>query len=91
MKRTDLIWLPTVIYRMEHHHNLTPGQVEEMFINQPNYRYLGDGHFFSSLGAAFGQADDGRRITAIFIKKSQSEMMIISARDMNWKERIKYL
>lgn len=91
MKRAELIWLPTVVNRMERQHNLTQGQVEEMFINQPNYRYLQEGQSFASMGAAFGRADDGRHITAIFIKKSPSEMMVIGARDMNRKERTQYL
>lgn len=91
MRRAELIWLPIVVHRMERQHNLTQNQVEEMFTNQPNYRYLGEGHLFASMGAAFGRANDGRHITVIFTKKSQSEMMIISARDMNWTERDRYL
>jgi len=39
---------------------------------------------------AYGRTDDGRNLLVVFIYKSNREALVISARDMDSKERKRY-
>lgn len=71
-------------------HNVTDGECEEIFFNAP--LLLADDAAHSdqeSRFAAFGLTNESRQITLIFTVRG-SLIRVISARDMNKKERTFY-
>ena len=91
MKVTGLIWLQQIIAKLDWKHNLTPAEVEQVFINKPQYRFLERGKVDSEdVYSAYGRTEGGRYVTVIFIRKTQGKALIISARDMDKKERKQY-
>ena len=65
-------------------------ECEQIFFNEPLIILDDSKHSFSEKRwAAFGQTDAGRFLTLIFTKREKL-LRIISARDMNQKERIFY-
>ena len=57
----------------------------------PMYRRVQKGHVpGEDLYAALGQTDAGRYLTVFFIYKATREALILSARDMDNKERRQY-
>jgi uncharacterized DUF497 family protein len=65
--------------------------VEEVFVNNPQYRFIERGkiegeHVYS----AYGRTDAGRYVTVIFIRKLGNRALVITARDMDRKERKQY-
>ena len=91
MKVTGLIWLQQIIDKLDWKHNLTPEEVEQIFTNRPQYRFLERGRIDDEdVYAAYGRTEAGRYVTVIFIRKAQGKALIISARDMDKKERKQY-
>ncbi len=66
-------------------HGVTAEEAEEVFYNDPLVRKAGHGRYL-----AFGQADDGRYLFVVFIRKSGGVVRVISARDMDRSERRAY-
>ena len=88
---TGLIWLKAIIEKLDWKHNIQPEEVEEVFKNTPEYRYLERGKVDGeNVYSAYGQTDSGRYMTVIFIRKAGGMALIISARDMDKKERKQY-
>jgi uncharacterized protein len=80
-----------IVDKLANKHHITQDEVEQVFINNPQYRFLeqgkiGDEHVYS----AYGQTDSGRYVTVIFIRKFGNSALVISARDMDRKERKQY-
>ncbi|MGH2538697.1 MAG: BrnT family toxin [Candidatus Promineifilaceae bacterium] len=72
-------------------HGATPNEVESVFVNRPQYRRLERGRIEGKDAyAAYGQTDAGRYLTIVFIRKGGGMALIISARDMDRKERKQY-
>jgi len=91
MRITGIIWLQKIVEKLTKKHNITQDEVEQVFVNNPQYRFLEQGkiegeHVYS----AYGRTDAGRYVTVIFIRKFGSRALIISARDMDGKERKQY-
>jgi hypothetical protein len=87
----DFIWLPNIIEKLEVKHHVTQDEVEEVFFNQPRYRFVESGHRpGEDLYAASGQTDAGRYLIVFFIHKLDNSALILSARDMDKKERRRY-
>ena len=68
-------------------HNVLNGECEDVFFNQPlvivdDARHSKDEKRY----AAFGVTDGGRKLTVIFTQR-ENLIRVISARDMNSKER----
>jgi len=87
----DIIWLQDILEKLELKHHIYQEEVEQVFANAPQYRFLEKGkiegeHIYS----AYGQTDAGRYVTIIFILKFKKCALIISARDMDRKERKQY-
>jgi hypothetical protein len=54
-------------------------------------RFIEHGHYEGeNLYAAYGQSEAGRYLTVFFILKPNQQALIISARDMDQKERKRY-
>lgn len=88
MRINDFIWLPDVLDKIEAKHHVLQGEVEEVFFNKPRFRFVESGYRFGDdIYAALGQTDAGRYLIVFFIHKAGHVALIISARDMDRKER----
>jgi uncharacterized protein len=92
MRIEDLIWLDEIVEKLESKHQVSIGEVEQIFEGQPHFRYISKGRHrrSESVYAAYGQTEAGRYLTVFFIYKPGRLALIISARDMDNKERKTY-
>ncbi|VAW34609.1 hypothetical protein MNBD_CHLOROFLEXI01-2265 [hydrothermal vent metagenome] len=87
----DIIWLPQVIDKLAWKHNVTPEEVDQVLFRRPSYRKVQKGHVpGENVYAALGRTDSGRYLVVFFIYKANREALVLSARDMDKKERRKY-
>jgi uncharacterized protein len=83
--------LQKIVDKLETRHKLSPEEIEEVFTNRPEFRFIEDGDIAGEdVYAAYGQTDAGRYVTTIFILKPRGRALIITARDMDRKERKQY-
>jgi len=72
-------------------HNVNAYEVEEVFQGRPQIRFIEKGHIQGEdLYVALGQTEAGRYLSAFFINKGKGKALIISAREMDTKERKRY-
>ena len=91
MQIKDIIWLPDIIDKLDWKHHVVPEEVEQVFDGQPMYRRIERGKIRGEdLYAALGQINTGRYLIIFFIHKMTGEALIISARDMEQKDRRQY-
>lgn len=91
MKITGIIWLQKLIEKIRKKHHITKDEVEQVFNKVPQYRYIEPGRIYGeNVYSAYGQTNAGRYITVIFIRKFGGRALIITARDMDKKERKQY-
>ena len=87
----DFIWLPNIIEKLAVKHNVTQDESEQIFFNHPKYRFVETGYSESEdIYAALGQSNAGRYLIVFFVRKAGNIALIVSARDMNKKERRLY-
>jgi len=87
----NIIWLEHVVDKLESRHHISPEEVEEVFYNKPKYRKAQKGKFEGEdLYYAYGQTDSGRYVFVVFIYKTTRDVLVVSARDMDRKERRRY-
>ena len=91
MRIVRVIWLRDIVDKLEWKHQVLPDEVEEVFVNRPQYRKIARGHARGEdVYAAFGQTAVGRYLSVFFIKKSEDAALVISAREMDARERRQY-
>lgn len=91
MQINDIIWLESFADKIESKHDVSTEEVEEVFFNSPKYRKARRGRVKGEdLYYAYGQSDSGRYLFIVFIYKKTKDALIITARDMDKKERRKY-
>jgi len=91
MKVTGIIWLRSVVDKLQWKHNVTTDAVEEIFNRSPRYRFIETGDVEGEdLYAALGQTESGRYLVVYFVHKARGEALIVSAREMTKKERRTY-
>lgn len=91
MRISGTIWLQKIVDKLAKKHHITQDEVEQVFVNKPQYRFLEKGKIEGeNVYSAYGQTDAGRYVTIIFIRKIANRALIISARDMDKKERKQY-
>jgi len=79
----DFTWLPDIVDKLAVKHQVTQDEVEEVFFNRPQYRFVESGHRpGEDVYSASGQTDAGRYLIVFFIHKPDSTALIVSARDM---------
>lgn len=87
----NFIWLPDIAEKIAVKHQVTEEEAEEVFFNRPHYRFV---EYRYEKGedvySASGQTDAGRYLIVIFIYKAENTALILSARDMDKKERKRY-
>ena len=87
----DIVWLPHILDKLVWKHHVSPEEVEEVLFDTPLYRKVQKGHVpGEDLYAALGQTEAGRYLIIFFIYKPTHEALILSARDMDEKERRQY-
>ena len=87
----EFIWLPDIVDKLAYKHSLFPDEVEEVFFNRPRFCFMEKGRIAGEdLYMALGQTDAGRYLSVFFIRKEGRLALIISARDMDTKERKRY-
>ena len=91
MRIDSLIWLPQVVDKLVWKHGVSPEEVEEVLFSKPVFRKIQKGHIpGEDLYASLGRTRAGRYLAVFFIYKLSHEALIISARDMDGKERKLY-
>lgn len=91
MRIAHVIWLRDVVEKLGWKHNVSTDEVEEMIRNYPRFRFVEQGRVRGeNLYAAMGQTDAGRYLIVHFIRKYDNAALVISARDMDKKERKRY-
>lgn len=91
MKIRGFIWLDEIIDKIESKHNVTQAEVEEVFAGRPKIKRMLRGRFRGEdVYRALGQTQAGRYLTVFFIQKITGEALILSARDMDKKEKKNY-
>ena len=87
----DLIWLPDIVEKLLWKHHVTQEEVEEVLDNKPQFRFVEKGfRTGEDVYAALSQTDSGRYLIVLFINKPNHLALIVSARDMDAKERRHY-
>lgn len=91
MRIVDLIWSPEVIDKLAWKHGVAPEEVEEVIFGKPRCRKLQRGHVpGEDLYVAFGTTHAGRYLSVFFIHKVDRRGFVVSARDMDPKERRRF-
>jgi hypothetical protein len=91
MKIVGFIWLEEIVEKLEVKHRVMPEEVEQVFLQQQRIRRMNRGHYRGEdVYRALGQTEEGRYLTIFFIHKLTNEALILSARDMDNKERKSY-
>lgn len=88
MRINELVWLPDIVDKIEVKHHLDQDEVEQVFFNRPRYWFVERGYRTGEdVYAAAGQTDAGRYTIVFFILKKGGSALIVSARDMDARER----
>lgn len=88
---TDIIWLDTIVAKLAWKHNVLASEVEEVLcencriFKKEKGKVEGE-HLYNALG----QTKYGRYLSIFFIKKLGEKALIVTAREMNKKERKRY-
>jgi len=91
MEITHLIWLDEVLEKIESKHQVSPAEVEEALSSRAKFRRMRRGRFRGEdVYRALGKTAGGRYLTVFFIHKLTGQTLILSARDMDGKERRGY-
>lgn len=91
MRVKQIIWLPEIEEKLLLKHAVFVEEVEEILFAKPHIYFLEKGHRVDeNLYVAYGQTATGRYLTIFFILKPHAQALIISARDMDAKERRHY-
>ena len=91
MRIIDIIWLPQIVDKLFSKHQVRPEEVIEVLFSSPFYRKVQRGHIpGEDVYMAMGRTDAGRYLVIFFIYKLTQEALILSARDMDRKERRQY-
>ena len=89
MRIEGLIWLDSIVEKLARKHRVSVGEVEEVFVNRPSYRYVERGHRRGEdVYVAIGKSSPGRSLVVFFVYKRLSrDALILSARAPSRRER----
>jgi uncharacterized DUF497 family protein len=91
MRINGIIWLRDVVDKLSSKHRVETEEVEQVFENQPKFRFLEKGERSGEdVYTALGQSNGGRDLAVMFIYKKSKDALILSARDMARKEKRLY-
>ena len=87
----DIIWLESVLEKLTWKHGTLPCEVEEVLsskckiFKKERGKVEGE-HLYNALG----KTNSGRFLSVFFIRKMDNKALIVTARDMNKRERRRY-
>jgi uncharacterized DUF497 family protein len=88
MRITDLAWLDEFVEKIESKHGVLQWEVDDVFMGKPNIRKMKKGRFRGEdVYRALGWTGAGRYLAVFFIHKRTGSALILSAGDMDRKER----
>lgn len=88
MTITDLIWLEEIVEKLEVKHQVTQSEVEEVLAGRAQSRKMQKGKLRGEdVYRVLGRTAAGRYLVVFFIYKRTGAALILSARDMDRKER----
>ena len=91
MRIDGFVWLPDMADKLWAKHHVDQDEAEEVFFNRPRFWFVESGdREGEDVYAATGQTDAGRHVIVFFIHKLDRTALILSARDMDRKERRRY-
>lgn len=91
MEFQEVVILPEVEQKLINKHNVWAFEVEEIFQQHPHIRFVQKGKIRGeNLYVAMGQTETRRYLNVFFINKGEGAALVISARDMDSKERKLY-
>lgn len=91
MQVKHIIWLPEIEEKLLLKHGVLVEEVENVLFGKPQVYFVEKGHRIGeNLYVAYGQTDEGRYLSVFYILKPHAQALIISARDMDAKERRHY-
>ncbi len=91
MRIAGIIWLPNVVDKLVDKHHVYVHEAEQILTGRARFRRVQRGKVRGEdVYAATGQTTSGRYLIVYFIYKSGHNALVISARDMDAKERKQY-
>ena len=91
MRIREIIWLQEIIEKLEWKHRVFPHEVREALNNKPRIFFRETGYVEGEhLYEALSRTNAGRYLAVFFIRKPPDKALIISAREMDRKERRRY-
>ena len=91
MKINRIIWYQKFVDKIWNKHHVTVDEAEETLQNRRRVRRVKRGHVRGEdVYLALGQTDAGRHLAVFFVYKKSHDAIVISARDMDAKERREY-
>jgi hypothetical protein len=88
VKIRRVIWLYQIRDKILRKHGVRTVEVEETLRSRPVFRFVQRGNRKrEDVYSALGRADSGRLLIVFFVYKLSEDALIISARDMDAKER----
>ena len=92
MKVKRIIWLPEIEQKLASKHGVVVPEVEDVLFSNPRTRFVETGNREDEdVYAAYSQTEEGRYLIVFFILKRGSAALILSAREMDEKERQRYV
>jgi uncharacterized DUF497 family protein len=91
MKIKGIIWLDSVVEKIDHKHGVSRDEVCQVIEGHATFRFVEKGHRRGeNVYAALGQTETGRYLIVFFIHKPDYRILILTARDMTGAERKRY-
>jgi hypothetical protein len=91
MKIRGIIWLDSVIEKIDHKHGISRDEVCQIVQGHTMFRFVENGHRRGeNVYAALGQTEAGRYLIVFFIYKADYRILVLTARDMTGAERKRY-
>ena len=91
MKINGIIWLDSVIEKINTKHNVSCEEVCQTLQGRAVFRFVEKGHRLNeNVYPALGRTKGGRYLIVFFIYKSDHRILVLTARDMTAPERKRY-
>ncbi len=91
MRIRGIVWFEEVIEKLARKHSVSVIEVEDVLARSPQLRFIEGGNYRDEdVYAALGQTRAGRYLVIFFVYKQNNQALILSARDMDKKERKRY-
>jgi len=77
--------------KLEGKHNVRENEVRQVFAGEVRFRFIESGKYErEDVYVAYGQTDGGRYLVVFFVHKLNHVALVLSAREMDKKERRQY-